>query len=139
MLPKINPTSTNTWKELQEHFTEVKNTHIRDLFSKDDERFKKYSMCLSDIVFDYSKNIIIDKTVQLLLQLAKECKLKDAIASMYNGDMINETEKRSVLHIALRNFSDEPVYTEGKDVMPEIKKVLRKMKNEIIFQCSAYG
>ena len=128
MLPKINPTSTNAWKGLQEHSTEVKSTHMRDLFSKDAERFKKYSMCLSDLVFDYSKNIITDKTIQLLLQLADECKLKEAINAMFNGDIINETENRSVLHIALRNFSDKPVYTEGKDVMPEVKKVLRKMK-----------
>ena len=82
-----------------------------------------------DILFDYSKNIITDKTLGLLLQLAEESKVKDAIAAMFNGDMINETENRSVLHIALRNFSKEPVYAQGNNVMPEVKKVLRKMKS----------
>ena len=128
MLPKINPTSTKAWSALQEHYAVLKDTHLRDLFRKDGERFKKYSCCLDELVFDYSKNIITGKTIQLLLQLAEECRLKDAIQSMFNGDLINETEKRAVLHTALRNFSDQPVFTEGNDVMPEIKKVLRKLK-----------
>ena len=76
-----------------------------------------------NIVFDYSKNIIAAKTLQLLFDLANECKLKDAIGAMYNGDKINETENRSVLHIALRNFSKSPIYVDGKDVMPDIRKV----------------
>jgi glucose-6-phosphate isomerase len=128
MLPKINPTNTNAWKQLQQHAIEMKATHLRNLFASDQERFKKFSLCLDDLVFDYSKNIIADKTIQLLLQLADQCKLKDAIAAMFNGDKINETEHRSVLHIALRNFSNNPVYSEGNDVMPLVKKVLRKMK-----------
>jgi glucose-6-phosphate isomerase len=128
MLPKINPTNTNAWKQLQQHAIEMKATHLRNLFASDKERFKKFSLCLDDLVFDYSKNIIADKTIQLLLQLADQCKLKDAIAAMFNGDKINETEHRSVLHIALRNFSNNPVYSEGNDVMPLVKKVLRKMK-----------
>src|SRR5262249_8363256 len=77
---------------------------------------------------DYSKNLITEETIQLLLQLAGECKLKEAIEAMFSGEKINQTENRSVLHTALRNFSKEPVYSDGKDVMPEIKKVLRKMK-----------
>ncbi len=98
MLPKINPTTTNTWQQLQQHAEEMKAVHLRGLFKTDPDRFKKFSVCLDEIVFDYSKNIITDKTVQLLLQLADECKLKDAIAAMFNGDIINETEHRSVLH-----------------------------------------
>ena len=129
MLSKINPTSTKAWKQLQEHFSDMKNVHTRDLFRNDPDRFKKYSLCIDELIFDYSKNIITDKTIALLLKLADECKLKDAINSMFNGESINETEKRSVLHIALRNFSDRPVYTGGSDIMPEIKKVLRKMKS----------
>jgi glucose-6-phosphate isomerase len=129
MLPKINPTSTKAWGLLQQHAEEMKALHMRDLFRQDPDRFKKYSLCAKDLVFDYSKNIIIDKTIQLLLQLANECKLKDGIASMFNGQPINETEKRSVLHTALRNFSGNPVFAEGIDVMPGIKKVLRKMKS----------
>ena len=128
MFPKINPTTTKAWAGLQEHFSTMKNVHMRNLFHDDPERFKKYSCCLDELVFDYSKNIINDKTIQLLLQLAEECKLKEAMATMFNGDLINETEKRSVLHTALRNFSDRPVFAEGVDVMPGIKKVLRKMK-----------
>ncbi len=129
MLPKINPTSTDAWRLLQQHAGEMKAMHIRDLFLNDADRFAKYSLGLEDTLFDFSKNIITDKTMQLLLQLARECKVKDAMNAMFNGDMINSTEKRSVLHIALRNFSDRPVYTAGNDVMPEVKKVLRKMKN----------
>jgi glucose-6-phosphate isomerase len=128
MLPKINPTTTQAWKELQQHYAEMKQVQMKDLFKNDPDRFKKYSMCSKDIVFDYSKNIITDKTLQLLLQLANECKLKEAIEAMYNGDTINETEGRSVLHVALRNFSKEPFYNDGKDIMPDIKKVLRQVK-----------
>ncbi len=129
MLPKINPTTTPAWASLQSHAAEMKSIHIKELFRKDPDRFKKYSLCEEDIVFDYSKNIITDKTIELLLQLANECKLKDAIEAMFNGEIINETEHRAVLHTALRNFSQKPVYTEGKDVMPLVKKVLRKMKS----------
>jgi len=128
MLPKVNPTSTKAWTALQQHAEVMKNTHLRDLFHTDADRFKKYCLCQHEMVFDYSKNIINDTTIQLLLQLAEECKLKDGINAMLNGDLINETEKRSVLHTALRNFSDRPVFAEGNDVMPEVKKVLRKMK-----------
>lgn len=106
----------------------MKNVHMRELFSNDPERFQKYSIQFEDMLFDYSKNIITDETLTRLIELAKECHLKDAIDAMFNGDLINETEKRSVLHTALRNFSGQPVFSEGKDVMPGIKKVLRKMK-----------
>ncbi|HMK26710.1 MAG TPA: glucose-6-phosphate isomerase [Chitinophagaceae bacterium] len=128
MLPKINPTTTKAWQQLQQHAEEMKTVHVRDLFKNDPDRFKKFSLCLDEIVFDYSKNIITGKTVQLLLQLADECKLKDAMAAMFNGNIINETEHRSVLHTALRNFSGQPVYSEGNDIMPLVKKVLGKMK-----------
>jgi glucose-6-phosphate isomerase len=129
MLPKINPLITPAWKELQTHFSEMRYVRMRDLFKMDPERFSKFSLCVKDIVFDYSKNIITDKTISLLLKLAEECRVKDAVEAMFNGDKINETENRAVLHTALRNFSGEPVYTEGKDVMPDVKKVLRQMKN----------
>lgn len=129
MLPSINPTSTSAWKLLEQHATEMKHKKMRLLFKSDPDRFKKFSMCLDEIVIDYSKNIITEETIQLLLQLATECKVKEAISSMFNGELINATEKRAVLHTALRNFSDESVFTEGKDIMPDIKKVLQKMKN----------
>lgn len=129
MLPKIKPTSASAWQELQYHYAGMKSVHMKELFGNDPARFEKFSLCLGELVFDYSKNIITDKTIGLLLQLAKECRLKDAIEAMFNGDSINETEKRSVLHTALRNFSVNPVYCQGEDVMPSVKKVLRKMKN----------
>ena len=129
MLPKINPATTGAWKALQEHFSEMKNVHMRDLFNDENDRFLQYSTSSRDIVFDYSKNIINDKTMQLLLQLANDCKLRDGIDAMFNGEKINETENRAVLHTALRNLSEEPVFAEGKDVMPDVRKVLKQMKN----------
>jgi glucose-6-phosphate isomerase len=129
MFPTINPTTTKAWQELQQHFAEMKNVRMKTLFRDDPDRFKKFSLSDNGIVFDYSKNILNEKTCQLLQQLAGECNLKEAIGAMFNGDIINGTEKRSVLHVALRNFSDRPIYSEGKDVMPEVKKVLRKMKS----------
>jgi glucose-6-phosphate isomerase len=129
MFPKINPTSTPSWQALQQHFEEMKNVHMKELFATDSERFNKYSICTSDIVFDYSKNIITDKTKQLLLELANDCQLPAAIKAMFEGEKINDSEKRAVLHTALRNFSGNPVLFEGKDVMPEINTVLEQMKN----------
>ena len=128
MLPRINPLSTNAWKQLQQHHAAIKSTSLRELFRNDPARFEKYTIALGDVLFDYSKNIINDNTLQLLLQLARECKLPAAINAMYNGEIINETEHRSVLHIALRNFSGNPVYAQGTDVMPLVKKVQDKMK-----------
>src|SRR6185503_5386683 len=103
MLPKIDPTSTAAWQSLKTHFSEMKNVHLKELFKNDPGRFSKYSIATRDIVFDYSKNIINEQSIQLLLQLAKECKLQDGINAMFNGDKINETENRAVLHTALRN------------------------------------
>src|SRR6266496_433045 len=129
MLPKIDPVQTTAWKMLQQHYEEMNNVHIKDLFRKDQDRFSKYSLSLGDTVFDYSKNLINEKTLSLFLQLAEECKLKQSIEAMFGGDKINETENRSVLHVALRNFSKQPFYSEGNDVMPLVKRVKRQMKN----------
>ncbi len=129
MFPKTNPTSTPSWHALKNHFAEMKIVHMKELFAQDAKRFEKFSLEFGDIVFDYSKNIIIEKTMQELLQLAQECGLKDAIEAMFTGEKINETEKRSVLHTACRNFSLLPVYVDGTDVMPEVKRVLQQMKH----------
>ncbi len=130
MLPKIPLTDTNAWKELQEHYeSEMKSVHIKDLFQEDGERFKKFSFTFQDIMIDFSKNRINEKTRDLLLQLAAECEVKTAIDAMFNAEVINETEKRPVLHVALRNFSGRPVYVDGKDVMPEVQRVLEQMKD----------
>lgn len=129
MLPKINPTTTNTWRSLQAHFSEMKSVYMKELFKNDPDRFSKFSVTHRDIVFDYSKNMITGQTIQLLIQLANECKLPDAINAMFNGEKINETENRAVLHTALRNLSEHPAYAEGKDVMPDVRKVLKQMKS----------
>jgi glucose-6-phosphate isomerase len=128
MLPKVNPTTTAAWQQLEEHYSNLQSSHIRQLFAADPERFKKFSLCTEDLVFDYSKNIITTETITLLVNLAKECGLAEAIEAMFNGEKINQTEKRAVLHTALRNFSGKPVITDGVDVMPEVKKVLAQMK-----------
>lgn len=128
MLPRINPTTTSAWKELQEHYAGIRQQSLRTLFSSDPERFNKYSIRQGEILFDYSKNIINERTRELLIKLANECQLTTAINSMYNGEIINETEHRSVLHIALRNFSGQPVYSEGQDVMPLVNGALGKME-----------
>jgi len=129
MFPKVNPTKTISWKKLQDHFKEMKHVQIKDLFMDDADRYKKFSYALPYIICDFSKNIINETTRQLLLDLAYECELQKAIKAMFSGEIINGTEGRSVLHTALRNFSGKPVYSEGKDVMPEVKKELEHMKN----------
>lgn len=128
MLPAINPLQTQSWKELQQHYAEMKTVHMKDLFESDKDRFLKYSFALPDIICDFSKNIINSDTIKLLLQLADECGLRAAIDAMFSGEKINVTEDRSVLHTALRNFSGNPVLSDGKDVMPDVKKVLAHMK-----------
>src|SRR5882762_4247497 len=129
MFPKISTVQTKAWQQLQDHYkNKMKGTHIRDLFSSDPDRYKKFSLHTEDMVFDYSKNIVSEETLALLLQLAEESKVKEAIEAMFSGEPINQTENRSVLHVALRNISGEPVYSDGKDVMPEVKKVLEQMK-----------
>ena len=129
MFPKIDPTGTTAWNLLEQHAPKMKEVPMKELFAKDAERFKKYAHCFNDILVDFSKNLITDETLKLLLQLANECKLKDAIESMFGGDLINQTEQRSVLHVALRNFSGKPVYAQGKDVMADVKRVQEQMKS----------
>ncbi len=128
MFPKINPTTTASWKTLSQHYASTKNVTIKELFTNDAERFNEFSLCIGDIVFDYSKNNITSSTVKLLLQLADECKLQQAIDAMFTGEKINKTENRSVLHTALRNFSGNPVNVDGIDVMPGVFKVLEQMR-----------
>ena len=129
MFPKVNPTKTAAWKKLYDHHKEMKHVSMKDLFREDGERFKKYSLAVPDIIFDYSKNLVNDETKKLLLELAYECELHKAIKAMFRGELINETEGRSVLHTSLRNFSEKPVLSEGKDVMPDVIKEREHMKN----------
>jgi glucose-6-phosphate isomerase len=129
MLPTVSPTQTNAWKSLQQHKdNDIKSTKMKDLFAQDADRFTKLSRTFGDIVIDFSKNIITDKTLELLLQLANETGVQQGIEAMFKGDKINATEDRSVLHVALRNLSGAPIYSEGKDVMPQVKQVLAQMR-----------
>jgi glucose-6-phosphate isomerase len=128
MFPSIKPDHTQAWKNLQAHYEEAKFWQLKNLFKNDTDRFNKFSVRQGDILVDYSKNIITEKTLELLLQLAEECKVKDAIEAMFNGEKINRSENRPVLHTALRNFSGKPVMADGKDVMPDVKAVQQQMK-----------
>jgi glucose-6-phosphate isomerase len=129
MFPAINPTTTAAWQALHQHHDEMRSTLIKELFAADADRYHKFSIADKEFVFDYSKNIINEKTLSLLIQLANECGLPDAISAMFAGEKINVTENRAVLHTALRNFSGKPVLNDGKDVMPDVKAVLEQMKN----------
>lgn len=128
MFPKINPTETAAWKALIAHQTEMKKVQIKDLFTNDSKRFEKMSITFDDILFDYSKNIINDETLEKLLQLTADCKVKEARKAMFDGEKINQTEDRAVMHTALRSFSDKPITVDGKDIMPEIRATRQKMK-----------
>ncbi|MFQ1788743.1 glucose-6-phosphate isomerase [Aeromonas veronii] len=128
-MKNINPTQTQAWQALEAHFAANKETRLKDLFAQDPKRFDKFSLTFGgDILVDYSKNLITEETLKLLVDLAKETDLRSAIDAMFNGDKINMTEGRSVLHVALRNRSDRPIESDGKDVMPEVNAVLAKMK-----------
>ena len=129
MLPKINPTETAAWKSLIEHQVEMKKVQMKDMFKKNPKRFEQMSIKFEDILFDYSKNIINEKTLEKLFELAEECKVKVAREAMFSGEKINQTENRAVMHTALRNFSDTPMTVDGKDIMPEIRDVRQKMKS----------
>jgi glucose-6-phosphate isomerase len=130
MFPKVIPKDTKAWQQLQQHYNkDIKSVHMRSLFAADPNRFQKYSLRFGDILFDYSKNIFSEPTLDLLRQLAAECKVKEAREAMFSGEKINQTENRSVLHTALRNFSGKPVFSDGKDVMPDVFRVLGQMKD----------
>ena len=129
MFPKVNPTQTEAWKALAAHFSAVNNNRIENLFATDENRFGSFSIIAEDILFDYSKNNISGETLKLLISMATECQLPAAIEAMFTGEKINETEGRSVLHTALRNFSSNDIMVDGKNIMPDIKKVMEQMNN----------
>lgn len=121
-------TELTAWKELEKQYAETRNAHMRDMFAKNPRRFEEFSVSAGDLFLDYSKNRIDRKTMDLLIELAKETGVEAARDKMFAGEKINITENRAVLHTALRNQSDEPVYVDGKNVMPQIREVLAKMK-----------
>lgn len=128
-LNTINPTTTNAWNALEKHFQNIQHTSIKELFAQNKKRFEEFSIQYPSLLVDYSKNRINAETIQLLVDLAKEMNLDQAIQQMFDGDVINVTEKRAVLHTALRNRSNEEVLVDGKDVMPQINEVLEQMKS----------
>ena len=127
-MKNINPTNTQAWKALEAHQSQLAHTTIADLFKQEQNRFNDYSLTFENqILVDFSKNKINQETLKLLRQLAKESALDESINAMFTGEKINRTENRAVLHTALRNRSNTPVYVDGKDVMPEVNAVLAKM------------
>ena len=134
-LPTINPTTTSSWKQLEEHYKSICHVHMKDLFAQDKDRANKFTIKWDDFYVDYSKNRITEETLQYLLQLADEVKLKDAIKSQFSGDIINQTEGRAVLHTALRAPKSANFSVDGVNVMPEIYEVKEKIEsftNEVV-------
>ncbi len=121
-------TTSKAWIALQNHYELTKNDSLRDAFKKDINRFDKFSIQFNEILFDYSKNRITEQTKTLLIDLAKQAELDKKIKALFSGEKINTTEHRAVLHTALRNRSNQPIYVDGLDVMPDINRVLTKMR-----------
>jgi len=122
-------TESAAWQALEAHYNDMKDVHMRDLFSQDNKRFDQFSITFNDMLFDYSKNIMTDETKKKLIALAKERGLEDMRDRMFSGERINNTENRAVLHTALRNRSNRPVMFDGEDVMPKINHVLQRMRD----------
>src|SRR5262245_24380409 len=118
------PTELPAWKALEAHHREVAPAHLRDLFRDDPRRFDKFSLRFDDFLLDFSKNRITEKTLGLLLDLARQADVPGWRDRMFAGEKINITEHRAVLHVALRNRSNRPILVDGKDVMPEVNAVL---------------
>ncbi|MEO5647484.1 MAG: glucose-6-phosphate isomerase, partial [Chitinophagaceae bacterium] len=129
MFPKIDPTTTLAWQQLKAEYAIMRKSNLKDFFLDDGGRFNKFSISAPDILVDFSKNIISETTLLSLLKLAEDCGLPAAIKAMFNGEVINETEGRAVLHTALRNFSGKPVIVDGLDVMPQVNAEQVHMKD----------
>ncbi|OEK09355.1 glucose-6-phosphate isomerase [Flavivirga aquatica] len=134
-LPSINPTNTESWKKLQEHFKTIKDVHMKDLFAQDKDRANKFTIKWDDFYVDFSKNRITEETFKYLLELANNVKLKEAIKSQFSGEIINQTEGRAVLHTALRAPKTAEFNVDGVNVIPEVYQVKEKIEaftNEVI-------
>lgn len=121
-------TETTAWKALHTHWEEMKHQHMRDLFDRDPTRFDRFTLQVNDILLDYSKNRITEETLSLLVELAETAAVSKWIARLFSGEKINVTEDRAVLHVALRNRPDRPIYVDGEDVMPAVNSVLARME-----------
>jgi glucose-6-phosphate isomerase len=124
----MDPTRTTAWRRLRSHHDEIGDLHMRNLFADDPGRANRFSMTLGDLLFDYSKNRVTDRTLELLVALAVECQVPAWMERMFSGEPINGTEGRAVLHTALRNRGDRAVFVDGRDVMPQIRRVLDQMR-----------
>ncbi len=122
-------TELPAWRALERHRREMASVHMRELFARDPGRFRRFSIRLGDLLFDYSKNRITDETMRLLIELAEQAKVTALREAMFAGEKINTTEERAVLHVALRNRSNRPIYVDGHDVMPEVNAVLAQMRD----------
>ena len=124
----VAPTELPAWKALKRHAGDLGDVQLVDLFSSGEDRFERFSVEVDDFLLDYSKNKVTEKTMELLVNLAREAGLPQAQSAMFEGEPINWTERRSVLHTALRNRSGDPVLVNGKDVMPDVERVLRQVR-----------
>ena len=134
-LRNTNPTTTIAWQKLQNHFQEMQNASMKKMFSEDKTRASQFHLHWNDFVVDYSKNIVNQETMNLLLELANDVQLKDAIAKYFEGDVINQTENRAVLHTALRANATSKIAVDGQNVIPEIfqvKEKIKKFTNEVV-------
>ena len=120
-------TKLSSWRKLTLHFKDIEALHLRELFADDDKRGATYILDVGDIYLDYSKNRITDQTISLLIDLAREAGVEEMREKMFSGEPINSTEKRAVLHTALRSRGDKQIMVDGKDIMPEIARVAKKM------------
>ena len=127
-LKAINPTTTKAWAKLQSHFSDIKDTHLKELFQNNPKRAEELTVIWEDFYVDFSKNRVTNKTLALLIKLADELDLDDAISKYFGGDIINQTEKRAVLHTALRASKTAEVFVNGKNVIPGVFKVKDKIK-----------
>ena len=127
-MQNINPTKTKAWQELKSHYSEIKDKHLKNWFEEDENRAENFKIQWEDFYVDYSKNRVDAKTMNLLRELAEECGLKEAMSSYFSGKEINQTEKRAVLHTALRAGKKASIEFEGENVVPEVAEVKAKIK-----------
>ncbi len=127
-LQTTNPTTTQSWQKLQQHFQEMQSASMKNMFQKDKSRTEKFHIKWNDFLVDYSKNIINQETINFLLQLANECNLQEAIEKQFSGEIINQTENRQVLHTALRATKNTNIQVNKKNIIDDIYKVKEKMK-----------
>ena len=121
-------THLSSYRALSTHFSIIKDLHMRVLFKEDENRGFRYFLQSGDLKLDYSKNRISDETLKLLFDLANECSLKNKIKAMFEGQKINNTENRAVLHTALRNKTNRSVKIDDMDIIPNVREVLAKMQ-----------